>query len=125
MNMKWNDHRADAPYESDQWATTDRGWLHWVNHPHLDGGYFESSAVGNYLDYGPVGSSGPQGERVHACAYLFTHDQLTGLIHSTPTRCKWFENTVEARQWIEEQAAQLAEQAGLAQAQYQAALPMV
>lgn len=71
--MQWKHFRADAKHSSEQWATTDRGWLHLAlaEHPDVDrktptyrrdyirGGLL---CAGNYLKY-------PDGH-VHASAYF-------------------------------------------------------
>jgi hypothetical protein len=66
--MHWNDYRADAPQDSEQWAMSDRGWLFLDPHEHPD---YESLhwrddvplCVGNYLHYEDRG--------YHAVAYVF------------------------------------------------------
>ena len=49
------DYRRNAPCESDEWATSDRGWLYDPDHPDRDRSYNGNLPVGNYLDYGPCG----------------------------------------------------------------------
>jgi hypothetical protein len=89
IHIELSDFSAKAPYSSDQWASTDRGWIFAVRGDRQDGYYGEDYVtLGHYLDYEPCGYARPA---VHA--------------HSCVTRqSKHFETPTEARLWILEQA---------------------
>ena len=83
--MQWEDFTSTAPYTSDRWATSDRGWLYLDGHEHPDAGSDLWSAYGfdgwnhgqaplacgNYLRYSrEVGGAHDDGREFHAVAYL-------------------------------------------------------
>lgn len=94
----WDIHEASAPYESDRWAATDRGWLF-----HGCG-----TSLGHYLDYGPRDGQdrSPDGN-VHACAIRHSDRTLSDGRHVCDvgaTVSRYFRTCEEARAWIEAQA---------------------
>lgn len=97
-------YRRNVPYESDEWATSDRGWLYDPEHPDRDRSYNGNLPVGNYLDYGPCGDHYLEkpGGAVHACYTPWYVDECTGCIVHLPTVASWHRTTAEAKAWIEE-----------------------
>jgi hypothetical protein len=107
----WAEFRAAAPEGSDEWASSDRGWLFrlceeynaskWIsgeyndtNTPIFDenlGAWRERSSVGNYLTYSHGPDYSAEGPKVHAVCYC-----------ATPRR-RWFNTISEAKAWIEEE----------------------
>jgi hypothetical protein len=97
-------HEASAPYESDRWASTDRGWLYDPAHPNADyhGG---NLPIGNYLDYGPCGEhyrNNPDGA-VHVCFTPWWIDPVTRSICRGVTESTHVHTPAEAQAWLAEQ----------------------
>lgn len=93
----WHEYRASEPRHADGWASSDRGWLHLVDHP-LGRDY---SACGNYLDYGHGAYKGNPSETIHAMAYYF-HQLDKSSIASRTLGEGWFASITDARTWIEQ-----------------------
>lgn len=89
--IAWEIFEVSAPFESDRWAATDRGWL-WSQERDASGDC--GIALGHYMHY-PMHTE--RTKRYHAvvCA-------IRGVIGSRAIA--WFETAAEARAWIEEQA---------------------
>lgn len=88
-------------WDEPEGCTTPRGWVHLKNHPDKPDRYSESDCVGNYCTYNfENGSRGPNGETVHACAYIFryTWDRRQGNIG---LGFAWFHTVEEAKAFIE------------------------
>lgn len=87
--LEWDAHTKAAPYESDRWAATDRGWLYAHIQPspmtiHVTGCTYVT--LGHYLDYEREGRP-----YVHAVSCVTRESQVFG-------------SPEEARSWIEGQA---------------------
>lgn len=101
-------HEAAAPYESDRWATTDRGWLYDPAHPDRsehDWLFPGNLPVGNYLDYGPCGEhyrNNPRGA-VHACFTPWYVEPITRSLCRDLTVSTHVHTPAEAQAWIAEQ----------------------
>ena len=97
-------HWLDAPYESEEWAATDRGWVLDTEHPDRDC-YQGNLPIGNYLDYGPCRRhyrEHPDGS-VHACYTPWHMDKVTGTVIHTGTKARWCRDVHAAIAWIKEQ----------------------
>jgi hypothetical protein len=93
--FQWSDHPKPQ-------ATTDRGWVHLVNHPDSPEEQFESDCCGNYCTYDlPGGSRGPAGETVHACAYIFRFRGLDRRQENIGLGACWFHTIDAAKAFIE------------------------
>ncbi len=84
-------------------ATSYRGWLFLDNHPERGGEYNHVNCVGNYLSYrypNDIGTRGPNGETIHAVAYIYRYFQ-----HVSPSNIglgsAWFNTISEAKRFIE------------------------
>jgi hypothetical protein len=94
LRFEWHAHRKAAPYSSDEWAASDRGWyraypgtsrMSEVMHD-------ESVCLGHYLDYEHKCDSAPDGKKtVHAVSTVTRESSY----HATPEA---------ARQWLESEA---------------------
>jgi len=94
----WDCHYASVPYESSQWASTDRGWVGLLNHPDMPDSDYHSPCVGNYLRYDRPNELG---QHIHCCAYIFRRDaplMPVGLVHLGST---WVDTLQDAKDWIE------------------------
>lgn len=108
-----DEFRADAPRQSNAWATSDRGWirLNYLYHPqradkriinYMKSTYGKFGACcGNYVDYAQGTSRGPNGETFHACAYILI--QSLGGGSEVRLGSAWFTSAAESRNWIESQ----------------------
>jgi len=92
---------CDFEWDEPDGCTTPRGWVHLLNHPDYQDEYSRHDCCGNYLTY-PT-TRGPNGETVHACAYVMRSEPLTGNTHTVGNRAAWFHGIGEAKRWIEEQ----------------------
>jgi hypothetical protein len=85
-------------------CSSPRGWCHVEQgHPDERKRMFElcgSACVGNYVTYDR--DRGPDGETVHACAYLIRMG--AGGTSTTCNRSAWFHTVAEAKGWIEDVA---------------------
>jgi hypothetical protein len=97
----WDEFRSSAAHDSDNWATTDRGWCHIQEsaHPDLAHAREVNTCCGNYLQY-PT-SRGPNGEEFHASAYLL-RVTLQGLSSTQDLGHGWFATAADARTFIED-----------------------
>lgn len=103
VTLRVDAFQATAPYESDRWASTDRGWLYDVEHPARNGR--ENLPVGNYLDYGPCGAhhrERPEGS-VHAMFTPWENDPITGAHRQFPCSAAYVHTPEAAQLWIEQQ----------------------
>jgi hypothetical protein len=72
-----------------------------VNHPDAKADpENRSRCVGNYLDYGSLTSRGPNGETVHAVAYIFRWNPL-GMQSHIGLGWAWFHSIGEAKAFIQ------------------------
>lgn len=105
IGLQWDDYTAKARHLSERWATSDRGWCHLTRHPDARGPNDlwanERKACGNYLDYAGTSSHGPNGETIHAMAYLYRLDPITRSVHNLSGGFRWFATVPEAKAWIE------------------------
>ncbi len=123
--IRWDHHTCRAPFESPEWATTDRGWA-------VPTG--QESSVGNYLDYGPNHyRSGHEFCRPDDCrcprrepgTVHAVYDGIAGARLGPCQASHYFETVHEAVMWIElnwlaEQAERAAAEARVAQEQAEA-----
>lgn len=92
----WSDYTKFADHGSDEWATSDRGWL-----------VLDDKAVANYLDYGSKHYRSPheycspgrpcrdcQPGNVHACYYG----------PNGPRCSSYFMTVADAKAWLESKA---------------------
>jgi hypothetical protein len=102
--MHWNHYRSDAPHDSDQWATTDRGWLHIAIDEHPDVNrdttqrrrdYISDGLLcaGNYLHY--------PGRGVHASAYFQRVTTIGSVVVRIPMECTVFDTPEQAAAAVE------------------------
>jgi hypothetical protein len=113
--FKHDKHWQSAPYESDQWASTDRGWIRLLRHPDGDdlNEEYYSHCCGNYLDYGHLRIEHPAEGTVHACAYVHrVFNRLTGLQSTVHLGSKWCASVDEAINWIESQVTTYLQETG-------------
>ena len=97
----WNAYRASAPFSSEEWAATDRGWLYLLNHPNKDEAWDGNLSVGNYLAY----PRHPEGPMVHACWTPWKIDPVTkGYVRLTG-EAKVCATVTEAQAWLEEKVS--------------------
>ncbi len=99
-------------WDEPEGCSTPRGWVHLDNHPDEaahDGG---STCVGNFLMYfDPAepfykwSSRGPNGETVHACAYIFRYNPLRPYVENIGLGHAWFHTIEEAKAFIESNVA--------------------
>ncbi len=103
MQLEWDEYRATEPHESDRWASSDRGWCRWVDHPdaewHAQG--WGSPMVANYLDYAGTGEPGQDGKLVHVCVYVCEVDSLTGRQSTRHLGFGWAATVADARTMAE------------------------
>ena len=100
--VSWDIHEASAPYESDRWASSDRGWLHGCPCHGC------TTSLGHYLDYTGTSEDGrrPEGN-VHAVliAHVAHRPGPYGAQCSTRTSAvRWFRTSAEARAWLESES---------------------
>jgi hypothetical protein len=81
LTLSWRDHEASAPYSSERWAATDRGWFHGAIK-----GADVKVALGSYLYY-----PDREGPAIHA-------------VCSVGKASAWFDDILAARDWIERTA---------------------
>lgn len=107
IGLGWDDYSAMAPYSSEHWASSDRGWLF------VEG--FESS-LGNYLDYGPDHYRSPHDYcqdgkctcalsfpgSVHAVRYPKAKPGNEWSFVHGPCEARYFPTVEQAKAWIEE-----------------------
>lgn len=113
--IHWDEYRKDALHvdgvSNDKWAATDRGWGFLKNHPDVDRIWIEretlfdraglSPCVGNYVRY--ESAEGPNGETIHACAYIFRADPVTLMQSNVRLGSRWCGGIEEAKAWVTEQ----------------------
>jgi hypothetical protein len=90
----WDANRKAAPYESDEWAVSDRGWLRAAGNTDRMRAemHDETHCLGHYLDYERKCSSAPdETKTVHAVSCVTKNSSY----HATPE---------EARAWLEAEA---------------------
>ncbi len=83
-------------WDEPEGCTTPRGWLTLENHPEADNESVHR-CVGNYLTY--TQDHGPNGETVHAVAYINRGVGCAPRTHSLGY-C-WFHTVAEAKEFIE------------------------
>lgn len=79
-------------------ASSDRGWANLVNHPDNLSRY-QNPGVGNYLTYDRA--RGPNGETVHAVAYIFRYRRYDRREERIGLGYAWFHTVAEAKEFIE------------------------
>lgn len=82
-------------------CTSPRGWCILANHPDKPSSHCLSCCVGNYLDYAGTSSKGPNGETIHATAYISRGNGLGSTIPTYGLGYCWFHTIDEARAFIE------------------------
>lgn len=106
----WQEFKMSEPWESDKWASTDRGWVYLMDHPDAANTLYPddhtslSRCVGNYLDYAPCGphhANRPDGA-VHACAYIFRKDSPLLAQRNVSLGSRWCKDIPTAKAWIED-----------------------
>lgn len=118
-SIRHDRHWNTADHDSDQWASTDRGWSFLEQHPDLDeSDEYYSLCCGNYLDYGQVDDGyykreHPEGT-VHAVAYVHrVFNPLIGGQSCVHLGSGWFATPYEATDWIEQQVTTYLQRAGV------------
>jgi hypothetical protein len=89
--MQWDIHEASAPYESDRWASSDRGWLFGCERC--------KTSLGHYLDYGQTSAAGHPDGDVHAV--LIHHHEHGGRCLTRTAESRHFRTPAQARAWLE------------------------
>lgn len=95
----WRVYRADVPRSSDEWSSTDRGWL-FETHGSPD--REDWTCLGHYLDYGRDHYRSPH-EYCSPDGCTCRRSQ-PGNVHAVVTRgdrpARYFRTPAEARAWI-------------------------
>ncbi len=109
--MKFNTYSASAPHDSDQWATTDRGWLYeeYSGVDSIGEPVTGEKTVGNYLDYGPLHSryddkKNSEPGNVHAVYHgsIVDWTRPVEFWQSGPTKSKCLPTVEAAKAWLVE-----------------------
>ena len=95
--LRWDVHEKAAPYESDRWAASDRGWLYAEIVPapmtiHVTG--TTAVCLGHYLDYETANRERSEGRAVHAVSCV-TRD--SGYFASPESARAWLESEARGR----------------------------
>jgi len=102
--LSWDDHTNTVPYESSQWATSDRGWVFYSPYLNSSNHYAKSKAcTGFYLDYQNSCSLAAD-KQILARAYFhkLTPQYVGFKTEHIDFGCQYFATVAEAKAWIEQ-----------------------
>jgi hypothetical protein len=97
--LRWDAHEKSAPYESDRWAASDRGWLFAGIEPSpLNVSVTGTTYVclGHYLDYERIPDHAPYGTKAAG--------KTVHAVSCVSRASEHFATPAEARAWIEDEA---------------------